>query len=43
MGKDLIIIIIMNILKIISLCDLDVDSYCQLDDKMSYIFIYYFI
>ena len=29
----------MNILKIISVCNLDVDRYCQLNDKMSYIFI----
>ena len=34
---------LMNILKIISACDLDVDRYCQLNDKISYIFIYYFI
>ena len=27
----------MNILKIISACNLDVDRYCQLNDKMSYI------
>ena len=33
----------MNILKIISACDLYVDRYCQLNDKISYIFIYYFI
>ena len=33
----------MNILKIISACNLDVDRYCQLNDKMSYIFIYNFI
>ena len=25
-----------------SACDLDVDRYCQLNDKISYIFIYYF-
>ena len=29
--------------EIISACDLDVDRYCQLNDKISYIFIYYFI
>ena len=28
----------MNILKIISACNLDVDRYCQLNDKRSYIF-----
>ena len=33
----------MNILKIISACNLDGDRYCQLNDKMSYIFIYNFI
>ena len=33
----------MNILKIISAFNLDVDRYCQLNDKMSYIFIYNFI
>ena len=30
-------------LKIISDCNLDVDRYCQLNDKMSYIFICNFI
>ena len=33
----------MNVLKIISANDLDVDRYYQLNDKISYIFIYYFI
>ena len=33
----------MNVLKIISACDLDVDRYYQLNDKISFIFIYYFI
>ena len=31
----------MNILKIISACNLDVDRYRQLNDKMSYIFFLY--
>ena len=30
----------MNVLKIISACDLDVDRYYQLNDKISYIFIF---